>query len=712
MISAIIWNCRGIGNPSTVNHLNKLIRKHKVSLVCISEPKLLKEKANDIKLQLGMDQIWVNQYSETKLWTFWRDSISVTHMVDTTQSSSFLIKNEDNIAFYFTGIYASCDKIIRRDLWVDLLNFSSSCDLPWVLGGDLNCVESSSDYVGSGNFDFASSDDFCDFKQFAGVEEMLHEGNCLSWCNNQQGVDRVYKRLDRLLINAEWMEQCNACVEYLPRVHSDHSPMLLKKGQDREGSPSPFRFQLMWTSYPNFIEIVRDKWNYIANPDPLLNLSFKLKGLKQFLRWWNKRVFGDVNAKHNGLLLELSDLESDLQQQWSIECWEKLNQVRRQFLDVEKQQEMFFKQKARINWLSAGDRNTKFFHATLKERRSKNHSSKLLENCQNSREKLKDEGRTFFQKLLCEEGGYQDADIIDTIPELVTVEDNLMLCAIPTEEEIKAAVFSIEADNAPGPDGFSAAFFINCWEVVASDIILAVKAFFKGNKLPRSWKSTFLTLIPKKEETRVFADLRPISLCNVCYKFVAKIIANRLGRLLPKLISPEQGAFVSGRLIHENIAITQELVQYLDRGAEGGTVILNIDMEKAYDRLNWDFLFSILSKFGFSQLWIVLIKGCVTGNSFSVLIDGSSTEFFVATRGLRQGDPISPALFIFTEVTLSRGINNLIHDRKVLLYQVLGRCPLVTHALFADDALLFINERRSSVENTMDFLHRYQKCSG
>lgn len=98
----------------------------------------------------------------------------------------------------------------------------------------------------------------------------------------------------------------------------------------------------------------------------------------------------------------------------------------------------------------------------------------------------------------------------------------------------------------------------------------------------------------------IFFEFRPISLCNVCYKIVSKILANRLSYFLPTLISAEQGAFVKGRLIHENIALTQELIQHIDKGKEGGNVILNIDMEKAFDRLNWAFLFEVLTRFGFS----------------------------------------------------------------------------------------------------------------
>lgn len=209
------------------------------------------------------------------------------------------------------------------------------------------------------------------------------------------------------------------------------------------------------------------------------------------------------------------------------------------------------------------------------------------------------------------------------------------MCTTPSATEIKNSIFSIEADNSPGPDGFTTAFYISCWDVISKDVISAIQSFFGGEQLPRGWKSTFLALIPKKDKPTSFAECRPISLCNVCYKVVSTILANRLPLFLPKLISDEQGAFVKGRLIQENIGLTQEMIQHIDHGKEGGNVVLNIDMEKAFDRRSWKFLLAVLTKFGFSDNCLKLIQHCVENNCFSVMSDGSSIEFFMGTRGLR-----------------------------------------------------------------------------
>lgn len=309
-------------------------------------------------------------------------------------------------------------------------------------------------------------------------------------------------------------------------------------------------------------------------------------------------------------------VEESLQQGWCEDAWKRLTEIRKEFFDSEKQYEIFLKQKSRINWLSVGDKNSKYFHSTLQERRRSNCFSTIDQNLQNSGDLVKDKGKEFFRNLLKEEGCVNDRDLLQVIPSPISLEDNKLMCEIPDAEEMKNVVFSMAADSAPGPDGITAVFFIACWEIVHMDVVLAVQAFFTGDKLSRGWKATFLALVPKKEKPSNFSEFKPISLCNVCYKFIAKILANRMAKLLPKLISPEQGAIVSSRLIHENVSLTQELIQHLDSGQKGGNVILNLDMENAYDRLNWNFLFDVLLQFGFSPGLVTLVKECVVDNSF------------------------------------------------------------------------------------------------
>jgi hypothetical protein len=228
----------------------------------------------------------------------------------------------------------------------------------------------------------------------------------------------------------------------------------------------------------------------------------------------------------------------------------------------------------------------------------------------------------------------------------------------------------------------------------------------------RQWKATFISLIPKKDCPTDFSEFRPISLCNSTYKCVAKIIANRLQILLPKIISPSQGAFVKGRSIHDNIGLVHELIQHIDGGHRGGNIIVSLDTMKAFDRISWKSIFLVLSKFGFSNCFIDLIRCCIEENPTSVIINGASSDFFYPSRGLRQGDPISPYIFILVEELLCRALINLQSQKDFIPYKANSRFWKISYLLYADDTILFLNGRNSSISKAIDILNSYQKFTG
>lgn len=181
---------------------------------------------------------------------------------------------------------------------------------------------------------------------------------------------------------------------------------------------------------------------------------------------------------------------------------------------------------------------------------------------------------------------------------------------------------------------------------------------------------------------------------------------------MPKLISVNQGGFVSGRAIAENIGLAQELTHSLKLKARGGNVIFKLDMSKASDRVNWGFLQRVLKAFGFNDQWISLIHNCISQNYFSIALNGSLAGFFKSSRGLRQGDPLSPLLFILSEEPLSRGLSELHSSGKLLPYKVPRTCPMISHLLFADDCIIFTNGSKRNIEKLMSFLNEYAATSG
>ncbi|XP_058078582.1 uncharacterized protein LOC131226864 [Magnolia sinica] len=218
----------------------------------------------------------------------------------------------------------------------------------------------------------------------------------------------------------------------------------------------------------------------------------------------------------------------------------------------------------------------------------------------------------FIQSLLSSEAAAPSSadfqDLLDCIPHIITEANNIGLMQKPSLEEVILAVNKLPKDSAPGPDSLSGVFFSGCWNTIGKDILATVEAFFQGSELRRAFSVTLICLVPKKLGVKSFSDYRPISPCNVVYKIFATIILDRLSTILPKVISLEQGAFVRGRSIDENVALAQELFRDVDRKVRGGNIVLKLDMEKAYDRVEWNFLRQVLLKFGFSASWVNLVQ--------------------------------------------------------------------------------------------------------
>jgi hypothetical protein len=221
------------------------------------------------------------------------------------------------------------------------------------------------------------------------------------------------------------------------------------------------------------------------------------------------------------------------------------------------------------------------------------------------------------------------------IPTTISADKAAILENEVTAEEIRDILFHMPANKSPGPDGFSAEFFKASWSIVGEDMIAAIKGFFVSGLLLKEVNATILTLVPKKVNPSAMGDFRPIACCNVIYKCITKIISNRMLPLLSDLVSMNQSAFIPSRSISENVLLAQEIVRnyHKDKGAPRCT--LKIDLMKAYDSVNWEFMIYCLHCFGFPKKFLSWIRECVTSPRFSICLNGTLVGYFEGEKGLR-----------------------------------------------------------------------------
>jgi hypothetical protein len=303
--------------------------------------------------------------------------------------------------------------------------------------------------------------------------------------------------------------------------------------------------------------------------------------------------------------------------------------------------------KSRVQWLKEGERNTKFFHRSMVHRRYINHITKL-EDAQGNpildHEGIETELISYYKDLLSEPP-------IDRTPTINKSELNIYH---PSSRLNKT---SFNETNHAGRSGSSHKgnafgkgtrsrwihnnFFHYCWPMIREEVWKLVEESRTSGQVLSTFNATFLTLIPKEDRVTHPKQFHPIALCNVIYKIITKIIALWLKPILPFIISKEQSGYVEGCQIMDNIILVHEVIHSLKSTRTPG-MLIKLDLSKYFDRLSWQYMNSLLAAFGFNKDWINWIMKLTTSAFFSILVNGVPSQPFSPTRGIHQGDPLSP----------------------------------------------------------------------
>jgi mannosylglycoprotein endo-beta-mannosidase len=344
------------------------------------------------------------------------------------------------------------------------------------------------------------------------------------------------------------------------------------------------------------------------------------------------------------------------------------------------------RQRARVAAVRDGDAATQFFRISATLRRRHNHIARLrngdsVVEAQEEKEELAT--ALFLEVLGSASPRTHDLSLANLGLAPLALDG---LDATFSEDGVWGAVKSMPANKSPGPDGYSWEFYRACWPVVKGDILAALRAVFVGaDQHFGKLNAAFLTLLPKKEGAINLKDFRPISLVHSFAKLVAKILALWLAPRMQELVDSNQTAFIMGRCIQDNFVLVQQLAKSLHH-RRVPSLLLKLDIARAFDSVAWPFLLSILRQRGFGPRWIRWIAMLLQSASTAVLVNGEEGSAFRHGRGLQQGDPLSPLLFVIVMDVLSAMFKTA--ERAAVLAD--ARSLGINHrvSLYADDVVV------------------------
>ncbi|XP_057791195.1 uncharacterized protein LOC131008328 [Salvia miltiorrhiza] len=446
----------------------------------------------------------------------------------------------------------------------------------------------------------------------------------------------------------------------------------------------------MWLLHPGFHEVVANSWNIdMETHCPIYRVMSKLRRLCGELRTWNKDVFGHVDiqiADHQRHLLSVQNNISVMG--YSDELFDEEVGAQAALNSILARKHSLLQQKCRAHWLTDGDRNTEFFHRLLRFRKNNLRLEHLRigDTVSYDQNVIQQHIVDFFSNLFKDDLQHQvDVTMLEAnIDHYVTDDHNAALIRIPDDEEIHAA----------------------------GDVLKAVKGFFINSYLPTGCNANILILILKKETVDTVADLRPIILSNFFFKIISKILATRLNKVAAEHVSPNQFGFIGGRSIHDCIILGSEGLSSMNRIGRKSNMACKIDIRKAFDTMSWDFILKVLGVNGFHEKFVHWISIIFCSARISILYNGQLSGYFPCSRGVRQGDPLSPILFGIADDVLSHILLNCVRSHHLIPLDFSQASHFPTHLFYADDIQIFRKASLRNAHKIKEILDFYGGLSG
>ncbi|XP_050212856.1 uncharacterized protein LOC126664492 [Mercurialis annua] len=612
-----------------------------------------------------------------------------------------------SIQYKFILVYGWSAAADRVSLWAEL-STELQTDRTCFLMGDFNEILHPEE-----RFNFTGYTpwmrDFMQFVQTYNLTEAQLSGRYFTWqnSNSRSKIDRCFLSPTIFSIWPHFE------LKALPRSFSDHVPLLFSSVSSIDWGPKPFKSINAWWNDASFYNLILESWKAISINKPGADLVVKLRELRIIIKDWNKNVFGNLNTKFDKVQQDIHALEANMDEGPISELdsarWADLHS---EFYDVSKNLESLWHQKSRLNWNLHGDKNTKFFHTIAAIHSRSNLITEIVVDNKTFSfpEDIRFNIQTYYKHLFRQHLLINFSMVEQPIKALSHIQAAELVKDF-SESEIFAALSDCDDNKAPGPDGFNFFFYKRAWPILKQDFLDLFDKFYKTGFFPHGLNTAFLVLIPKMKGASDIKDFRPISLINGVFKLLSKVLANRLSPILPSLISENQFGFIKGRNIHDCHMIASELIHLVNKRKDQ-VFLIKLDFKKAFDSISWNFILQMLSTMNFDPIWIKWITSFFGSAQLSVLINGSPSKNFNMGRGVRQGDPISPMLFVLAVEGLKAIFSNANHLGLIDGIHVGNYAEPISILQFADDTLLFIPNNLEMVRNLLRILRCFELISG
>lgn len=534
-----------------------------------------------------------------------------------------------------------------------------------------------------------------------------------TWSSNT--ISGIHCRLDCFLISRHLLQLISNC--YIsPGLHSDHSLVILNIHCSSEmRGPRYWKLNNSLLQDSIYVDQITRLLHSELNDVNDLNPSAKWEFIKYKVRMATTS-YSKLKAKQHrhyerNLLNKISQLERSYYELGSVETLRNLKETRSELESLYHKMLDGIIVRSRAQWVEFGERNSKYFLNLEKHNKANNVIHRLKTDNNDiliGKHEVLANLRDFYATLYTS-GEVDPSLIFSNIFNYNKLSmDEADCCDGPmTSAECVDALNLLSIGKSPGSDGLSVEFYKKFWPVIGDCVVNALNYANTNFDLSAEQGRAIITLIPKHGKDKDFIkNYRPISLLNTDYKICAKVLSTRIKLVLPKVISNNQTGFLKNRFIGENVRFVLDLIEYCNTSNKTGLLFL-VDFEKAFDSVEWEFIFTSLRFFGFGESFINWVKTMYSNNSARIINNGYSCLDFKISRGVRQGCPLSPYIFLICAevLTLCVNDNNAINgislfDNNIKILQ------------YADDTTMFLDGSYSSLKETISTFSTFEKSSG